>query len=560
MSSSDSAIVGKECALVRYAKSKDSQDDVLLVKEKIHHTDGTIETKMVPYINYERSFYITNERCRDHEQKKEWEDITKVREYVTTQAKLSNSICQALRRKPTPNLKQACNSPYVYGADITTSCLIKHKYKQKWPGLVSNTTLAVLDFEADVLTGNAEVIVSGALTFKTKVVLCVTKEFVKSIGDVESSIRKAFTKYLGKYERERSINLEVFILDTPALVLTKLMEKAHEWKPDVIGIWNITYDMKLMLNTLKSAGLKPEDVFTDPGVPDNYKYFKWNEKTTKKDSAGGKSKNKHYAELWHTASHLASFIFIDMMSLYCILRIAKGKKASYKLDHILKEEVDIEKLKFEEADGYVELDWHRYMQRNHKIEYLIYNIFDCISVEILDEKTTDVSRIMPTLNGISEFSKFDSNPRRLVDEFHFYCLEEGKVMGSTGTNMVMDDDSKIMGMDKWIITLPSHLCDKRSSMRVIKESSNIETGIYVMVSDLDVKSSYPTTEVIANISKETTNSELCRVEGLTELQQREIGINMTSPATNAVEISTSLFGLPSLDDLVDMYNKEQKIA
>ena len=559
MSESKVEVVGRECVLARYGVSNKSQDDVLLVKEKVHYSDGTVTPKLVPYINYKRSFYIAKKGCRDYHQKKEWESIDRLEKYESTQANLANAIGNALGRKSNKNLKYVCSSPYVYGADITSTSLIKHEYRQKWPDLNTGMTLAVLDYEADVLEGDAEVMISGSLTFKDKAILAVTKDFVSSFDEPEALIRKAFTEYLGQYEKERNIKLEIVIVDTPALITTKLIDKAHEWQPDIIGIWNMPYDMNLMINTLKGAGIRPEDVFSDPKVPDEYRFFKWNEKTIKKDSAGGKSKNKHYAELWHTASHLAGFCFIDVMSLYCILRIAKGKKSSYKLDYILQEELGIEKLKFKEADGYVGLDWHRFMQRNYKIEYLIYNIFDCISVELLDEKTADVCKVLPTLVGISPISRFDSNPTKLANEFNFFCLDKGRVMGTTGINMVSDDDKKIMGMNDWIITLPSHLCDKSSALNIMVESDCIETGLYAMVSDLDVKGSYPTTEVIANVSKETTHSELCKVEGLTEKQQREIGVNMTSPFTNAVEISTSLFGLPDLDELVDIFSAEQGI-
>lgn len=549
-------IVGKECILARYGKSKKTIDDVLLVKERIHYADGGMESKLVPYLNYKRDFYITKPGYRDHKQKKEWEDVANLDQYETTQARLASDIAMALRRNPDVGLRQVCSSPYVYGADISTVSIIKHVYKQKWPDQFGGMTLAALDYEADVLNGNAEEIISGSVTFKDKVVLAVVRDF---IGDnvTKDQIHECFTRHVGHYEKERDIKLEIEIVDTPALVIMRLTDRIHKWQPDIVGVWNLPYDMNLMLDTLKKAGINPEDIFSDPSVPPEFRYFKWDEKSVRKERAGGEEKNKHYAELWHTASHLASFYFVDMMTLFCILRVAEGKRSSYALDNILDEEVNITKLKFEIAEGYTGLDWHRFMQQNCKLEYLAYNIFDCISLEILDETTNDVSKMLPAMIGISSLDKLDSNPRRLADDLHFYCLEkENKVMASTGSRMTSDLDDMVLGMGGWIVTLPSHLRDPKAGLKAIREDPDHCTDIFSMVSDLDVKGSYPTTEVICNISKETTYSEMCKVEGLTEKQQRTIGINMTNPRVNAMEVSTTLFGLPSSDDLLEAFKKE----
>ena len=555
MESNGKNIVGKECVLTKYGKAKNSLDDVLLVKERIHYSDNTTGTKLIPHINYKRDFYVTKKGCRDHKQKKEWEHIDNLDQYETTQARLAGDIANVLKRNSSASLKQVCSSPYVYGADITTSSLIKHEYLTKYPDIAASMNLAVLDFEADVLKGNAEVIISGALTYKDKAILAVTEEFMDGKID-KNDIEKCFTKYLGDIVKERKINLEIHIVKTPALVAMKCMEKAHEWQPDIVGVWNIPYDMKLMIKTFKTAGILPEDIFCDPSVPPKYRHFKWNEEVVRKERAGGEEKNKHYAELWHTASHLAGFHFVDMMSLFCILRTVEGKRASYALDAILTEELEITKLKFKEADGLEGLDWHRYMQANHKAEYLVYNLFDCISVELLDEKTKDVAQKLPIMLGASTNDVLDSNPRRLVDDLHFKCLKRNRVIGSTGTKMYTELDDMVMGMKGWIVTLPSHLRDPKIGIKGLVENEDQCIDVFGMVSDLDVKGSYPTTGVIANISKETTHSELCKVEGLTEQQQRSIGINMTSPKVNALEVSTQLFGLPSADDLLDLFMED----
>jgi len=73
---------------------------------------------------------------------------------------------------------------------------------------------------------------------------------------------------------------------------------------------------------------------------------------------------------------------------------------------------------------------------------------------------------------------------------------------------------------------------------------------------LDVAGSYPNGGACFNISKETTKRELLKIEGVEERAVRMSGIDLSSGFTNAVEIATSLFGLPNFDTLLESYQKQ----
>ena len=556
-------IKGRECVLAQYMKANDgSNDDILLVKENIHYTDGTIESGQRILENYERDFYVTIPRYRNHTQKKEWEDRNKVKKFKSTQAKMAERIGKVLKRPPGQRLDQLTSSPYLYGADITTTSIIKYGYQDRWPDCVSPRSVAVLDFETDMLGDDHEVIITGALTFKSRVAVAYTKDFMRGVKSPDDKIRRQFNKHLEKYKKERHITLDVVECDTPGEVVKYLIGKAHEWSPDFVTAWNIAFDMKVMLKALKAEDIDPATVFSHPKLPDKYKGFKWKEQQAIKETASGQKSNKHPAELWHYATtHPACFNFIDAMCTFCILRIAAGKRSSYKLDDILDEEVNLTKLKFKVAEMYASgsADWHKEMQSRYKIEYMIYNIFDCISVEILDEKTNDLSKKLPALIGISPISKFASNPRRLANDLHFYCLNNGKVIGTTGREMTHVDDKHLLSMRGWIVTLPAHLRAAETGLRIIKDNPNLCTDIYAHVSDLDVSSGYPSEGIALNISKETTYREVCKMKGKSEATQRIIGLNMTAAATNAVEICNDALDLPKLDVLLAHYRQENRL-
>lgn len=142
----------------------------------------------------------------------------------------------------------------------------------------------------------------------------------------------------------------------------------------------------------------------------------------------------------------------------------------------------IRKLKFKEADKYIKLQWHEFMQANHKLEYIIYNRFDCISIEELDEKTNDMSLTFPLFSGFSDFTNFKSQPRRTVDNLHYFALGKGYIIGSTGSETSTEDDSTVVGLDGWITALPAHLVAD-NGLKCIEEYPDMITNIRGHVGD-----------------------------------------------------------------------------
>lgn len=88
-----------------------------------------------------------------------------------------------------------------------------------------------------------------------------------------------------------------------------------------------------------------------------------------------------------------------------------------------------------------------------------------------------------------------------------------------------------------------------SNLGILKEFPNLPANLVIHVSDLDVSASYPNTEILMNISKETTWRELSRIRGITEAIQRQTSINLSAAPTNSVEICTNIMKFPTLVEL-----------
>lgn len=106
------------------------------------------------------------------------------------------------------------------------------------------------------------------------------------------------------------------------------------------------------------------------------------------------------------------------------------------------------------------------------------------------------------------------------------------------------------------VTLHAYLVDVEG-VKCIKELKDLATRIYRQVADMDILQAYPSGEIIANISKETTWIELLDIAGIPEESRRRAGINMTGGATNAIEVANDLFGLPDLMEALNKFEKDK---
>lgn len=549
-----------ECRFAVYCPPPEhGEPDFHLVKEVVHEPDGTTRPNVRMLKNYKRPFWVTKRGAQNHKDKKEWEDIERLDRFESTQTELHAACCRALgtpwlQNDKRQDMRKLQSNPYLYGTDILSTAIIKRMYQDKFPELVTPFTISCFDTETDVIRGTNE-IQMATVSFGKRVYTAVQKVFVAGQSDVVNRLHKLMDKYLSEYVAKRGIEWVVEIVDTEIDVVKRCFAKAHEWKPDFLAIWNIDFDMSKILQACERAKVYPEDIFSDPMVPRQYRHFKYKQGPKQKVTASGKVTPIKPSAQWHTVFCPSSFYFIDAMCAYRHIRTGNAEEPSYSLDAILQKHLGIRKLKFEEAEGLTGIDWHQFMQEKYPLEYVIYNVFDCVSMEELDEVTTDLRLTMPLFSGCSDFENFKSQPRRTADNLHYFALQNKRVIGSTSGEMAQEFDKETIGLDGWIVTLPAHLVVD-NGLQVIEEAPDMRTNIRGHVGDLDVSASYPNGGCVFNISKETTSKELLRINGVTEEMRRMQGVNLSAGHTNAVEFCTGMYGLPSMETLLKSFQQQ----
>jgi len=547
-------IVGYECRhVVHVPPGEDSADDLHFIKEIIHTKDGQRIPSIRSKLNYQRDIWITRKGFQNHQDKKEREELTKLIPYKTTQSGMMTTIARAIGKPGFRGKQRALfRSPYIYGADILSTAILKRHYMDNWPELNTPYTVACYDTETDVLHGTGHIMIA-TVSMKDKVYTAVQKSFLQDIADPIPGLFARLEKYLGKHVEKRGINWEVEIVDSEIEVVKRSIGKCHEWMPDLLTFWNVDFDMNKILDACKRANVHPASIFSDPSLPKKWQYFEYIQGQKKKVTENGKETPIKPHEQWHTAIFPASFYVIDAMCVYKRVRVAEGEEQSYSLDYILQKNLGERKLTFEEANHVnAKLKWHQFMQKNYPMEYVIYNVFDCVGIELLDEKTMDLSLMLPMFSRHSDFRNFKSQPRRVVDDLHFFLLKRGWVIGTTSDEMTDELDDDVVSVNGWIVTLAAYLVED-NGLQNIAEYPGLRTNIRIAVADLDVAGSYPNGEVVHNVSKETTKKELSEIHGVPEEIRRSQGINLSGGHVNAIEISTFLFGMPDPDEFLDAF-------
>lgn len=493
-----------ECRFAVYCPpGDDTRNDLHMVKEIIHTADGQQIPNVRLISNYKRPYWVTQKGAQNHTQKKEWELLDKVLRFDSTQTDLVWNASKALGQAWFKgDLRKLSASPYLYGADILSTAVLKRQYQDKYPDIQTPFKIAPFDTETDVVNGTDEILMATVSCGST-VFTAVQRSFVAGYSDVEARLQELLVKYLGAIEAfdkkgnpitvdvvtERKLKWDIKLVDSEVEVIKHCFNKAHEIKPDFVAIWNINFDMPKMLTALEKAGIDPKDVFSDPKVPKQFRHFRYRQGPNKKVTASGKVTPIKPSAQWHTVYCPSSFYFIDAMCAYRHIRTGSAEEPSYSLDAILTKHLKMRKLKFKQADGLSGIEWHQFMQSQHPLEYIVYNVFDCVSMEILDEATSDLRMTLPLMSGCSDFENFKSQPRRSADALHYFCLNNKRVIGTTSGEMAGELDDMTLGLEDWIITLPAHLV-MDNGLALFEEAPDLRSNLRIHVGDLDVSASW----------------------------------------------------------------------
>lgn len=578
-----------ECRHVHYLPPPEKHlEDYHLIKEVIHTNDNKIVKNIRLISDYKRPVYITKPGFRNHNQKKEWEQLSRLDKLETRECDMLPRLVRALDiYVPSFNSRMVFRNPYIYGADIPSTSLIKQRYINQFKLSPTPASICGFDIETDVVNGVEEILMATA-SCEGKIITVILSSFLDKyrktnnktdnqiIQELKDLANIHVKPLLGDYKNkdgkqiglelpEDQIEIEYKIVEHSYEIILECFKTIHRWMPDWVEIWNIDFDLPYMLKILMKANIDPAMVFSEPSLPNNYKYFKYRKGPTQKVTSSGVVISLKPNEQYHTVECPSSFQFIDGMQIYTQIRMGEQVRKSYGLGAITDDYLKISKFRFKEDSHIKEgtLEWYAFMQKNCPLNYIIYNQGDTILMELMDKQTKDLAFTVAIFGKSSDIQIFNSQPKRKCNELYFELLnpKEGKsklVIGTASDQLKDDLDEKTYSLKEWIIALPATRVNLKG-LPLIKELPNLHTRVYVATGDLDVTSSYPNNGAAMNISKETTRAEICSFEGVDEYTGRMQGLGFLAGPTNALEFSMKMFHLPTVLDIVNEYDKKEKL-
>lgn len=552
----DKKIKHRECKFVlKIPDTIPIEDDIHIVKEIVTYEDGTKEPKLNIIKNFKRAFWITKPIYQNYKQKKESEPLSRLDEFTSTQKDLYKNIASRLGQRyiGAKSLRDVSKSPYVYGIDVDTKAIIKNAYQKKYPNVFTNFTLAVLDIEVNVDTNDLVII---SIAKDTEVYIAILDKIIPNKRHIEEQLKYLYDEHIPKTEYNKNIVPKFELFPNELQMIISVFRKLHKWKTDFIAIWNIEYDIPFIVNKLKEYNVDPKLIFSHPEIPKDLKYFEYKQGNKVKKTDSGVHKLMSPEEQWHIVKTPSYSYWIDAMCVHRYVRVGgKSVAGGYSLNNILEKELgkEYKKLKFEDENTSLlsGIDWHRYMLAKRPLEYIIYNVWDVLSMLELDNKTKDLATSMPALSEICSFDIFNSGPKKIIDLLHYFYLRNGRVLGCRDATSKEDDN--ILPLSGWIVIQESAYI-KDSDMQYIEEYKN-SNNIKSNVADLDAVSSYPSDILAANVSKDTTHKEVISIGNVEFEDFLKQNINLFFGKVNDVEYCSTMMNFPTLDDLNLEYKK-----
>ena len=544
-----------EAKLITYLSPNEtpSNEDIHIVKE-VKFINNKYYDNIRIIKNFKRPFYITKDIFKNHKDKKESEELSKVDTYYSTQSQLYKNIAKRLNQPTFDTSPRTINkSPYLYGTSLDSRTYLKYLYMKNNNNFISDYRVGFFDIEYDMLK-NEIIIIS--LISKKRLTVGILKSFADKIPNIYEKLNYLYSKYIPDNIYKKRLDIEFVILNTEIELIRYVMQKANNYDIDILTAWNVKYDITTIMEAIDKTKYSYADIFHYDKIPEKYKHFSFKEGKSVKKTEAGREIAIPIEERWHTIKSSTNYIIVDTMSVHRYIRAGGATvPGGYSLDNILKTEGVDTKLKFDSNKGFKGIEWHLNMIKNKPAEYIIYNIWDVMSMMIMDDKTKDLQVSFPVLSGVSHFDIFNSGPKRIIDALTFFYLERGRVLG---VKDMSEENDKILGLEDWIVTLRSHMMVD-NGLTAIKGLENIITNIRTYVYDLDSVSSYPSCTMAANVSKDTTHRELIAVAGVPKPIFKYQNINLLYGKTNAVEYCNTMYKMPSLFDLIKA-KKENKIV
>jgi DNA polymerase elongation subunit (family B) len=283
----------------------------------------------------------------------------------------------------------------------------------------------------------------------------------------------------------------IHMYDEELELIYDLFRVLKELDPDMLGIWNMGYDVPNIIARTIALGGDPIELFCD----DEFQLHKlryWEDKHAKKPVL-----KKDYFDV------TSKIIWTDAMLNYGKLRKNRAQLRSTKLDYISK--IELGSGKFNYSGSY-----DKNLPYTNYENFILYSIKDVLLLYGIEKKTEDMDDVFSraTLNG-SMYKSVFSQTRFLKNRFYIECYKDGFIAGNNANmdysnsfrgGIDDDDEVKFDGAVVGDPELNDHVGETIFGLQ--------SKYVFKYVIDMDFSSMYPWTIISFNISAKTLIGKL----------------------------------------------------
>lgn len=310
------------------------------------------------------------------------------------------------------------------------------------------------------------------------------------IDEFEDNLDNFYKRCHLTYDEEfPGFDYKIHLYDEELELIYDLFRIIKELDPDMLGIWNMGFDVPNIIARTELLGGNPIDLFCDPEFKaEELKY--WEDKFAKKPVL-----KKDYFNV------TSKIIWTDAMLNYGKLRKNRAQLRSTKLDYISKLELGSGKFNYSGS-------YDKNLPYTDYESFILYSIKDVLLLYGIEKKTEDMDDVFSrsTVNG-SMYKEVFSQTKFLKNRFYIECFKDGFIAGN---NSNMDYTSSYIGDDDDEVKFDGAVVgDPELNAHVGENIFGVPSKyVFKYVIDMDFSSMYPWTIISFNISAKTLIGKL----------------------------------------------------
>jgi hypothetical protein len=352
----------------------------------------------------------------------------------------------------------------------------------------------------------------------------------------ENQVAETVQEIISEIKEEDNIDVdfeEVVFFDDEIEVIKYFYSIVNERRPDTCSAWNLKFDALTNMNRSIDQGYTPEEIMCPKEVP--YKNVTYYVDSRNQDPA---DKGDYY----NTSSYTQ---WVDQYLLYANLRKTSGKKESYTLDAVSKDELGKSKLVFGPGETIKNLPW-----KNFK-KFFKYNVKDVFLLHLIERKVTDIdiqySVAMMTRTRMHKALKKTICLRNLANVFY---RQQGYVM-SNNHNATYGGDrpesEKFRG---------AFVSDPNLNLRMgVELNGRRSKFLHENVIDMDLSSLYPSIILAFNVDKSTQIGKILLYNEKGEDISWEFMDNLVS--RDWIGVGSRWMGLPDAHEMIKLIGEAE---